>query len=129
MAPAHFPELKPQQPEAQSESLEHVPVINCVPAPFELVPDDDDDEEDELLVSPLDVPLEESLLLEVPMAPTPVKPRATAASSLGEESPNPQPPSRSWAITAPAHLPELKPQHPEAQSASLAQAPVMNWVP
>ena len=123
-APAHFPELKPQQPDAQSASLEQAPVMNCVPAPVELVPDEED-EEDELLVSPLEVPL----LLEVPEAPAPVEPRATAASSFGEESPNPQPPSRSWAMTAPAHLPELKPQHPEAQSASLVQAPVMNWVP
>ena len=32
-------------------------------------------------------------------------------------------------MTAPAHLPELKPQQPDAQSASEAQTPVMNWVP
>ena len=77
-------------------------------------------------MSPLEVPLVVPLLLEVPGAPTPVKPRATAALSLGEESPCPQPPSRSWAITGPAHLPELKPQQAEAQSASLLQAPVIN---
>jgi hypothetical protein len=39
------------------------------------------------------------------------------------------PPSRSCATIAPAHLPELKPQQPLAQSASLVHAPVMNWVP
>lgn len=36
---------------------------------------------------------------------------------------------RSWATTGPAHLPDLKPQQPDAQSASEVQAPVMNWVP
>lgn len=30
---------------------------------------------------------------------------------------------------APAHLPVLKAQHPEAQSASLVHWPVMNWAP
>jgi hypothetical protein len=34
MAPAHLPDLKPQQPEAQSASLVQGPVINCFPAPF-----------------------------------------------------------------------------------------------
>lgn len=29
----------------------------------------------------------------------------------------------------PAHFPELKPQHADAQSASFVQAPVMNCVP
>lgn len=43
--------------------------------------------------------------------------------------PNPQPPSRSRAMTGPAHLPVLKPQQPDAQSASLVQGPVMNCVP
>ena len=42
---------------------------------------------------------------------------------------NPQPPSRSRAMTGPAHLPVLKPQQPDAQSASLVQGPVMNCVP
>ena len=32
-------------------------------------------------------------------------------------------------MTAPAHLPERKPQQPDAQSASEAQMPVMNCVP
>ena len=32
-------------------------------------------------------------------------------------------------MTAPAHLPERKPQQPDAQSASEAQTPVMNCVP
>jgi hypothetical protein len=35
--------------------------------------------------------------------------RSCAALSLGWASPKPQPPSRSWATMAPAHLPELKP--------------------
>jgi hypothetical protein len=51
------------------------------------------------------------------------------AMLLGATSPNPHPPSRSWATTAAAHLPDLKPQHEVAQSASEAQTPVMNWVP
>ncbi len=125
IAPAHFPDLKPQQPDAQSASLVQAPVMNWVPAPVDPELDEEEDEE-ELLVSPLEFPLEAPLLLEVPGAPTPVNPRATAASSLGEESPKPHPPSRSWAITAPAHFPDLKPQQPEAQSASLVQTPVMN---
>ena len=49
--------------------------------------------------------------------------------SLGWASPWPQPPSRVWAMTGPAHRPLLKPQQPDAQSASLEQLPVMNWVP
>jgi hypothetical protein len=57
------------------------------------------------------------------------KPSATAALSLGSALPKPQPPSISWAITGPAHLPVLKPQQPSAQSASLVHGPVMNCVP
>ena len=48
---------------------------------------------------------------------------------LGEAWPKPQPPSRSWAGMMAAHLPVLKPQQVEAQSASLVQGPVMNCVP
>jgi hypothetical protein len=48
---------------------------------------------------------------------------------LGVALPNPHPSSRSWATMAPAQLPDLKPQHPEAQSLSLVQAPVMNCFP
>ena len=55
--------------------------------------------------------------------------RARAALLLGCALPNPQPPSRSWATIGPAHLPELKPQQAEAQTASLVQGPVMNCVP
>jgi len=44
-----------------------------------------------------------------------------AAVSLGCASPNPQPPSRSWAMMGPAHFPDLNPQHPESQPASLVQ--------
>lgn len=54
---------------------------------------------------------------------------ACAALLLGKGSPKPQPPSRSWAMTGPAHLPEWNPQHPEAQSASDVHEPVMNCVP
>jgi len=59
----------------------------------------------------------------------PVKPRATAAASLGCGSPNPHPPSRSCAITGPAHFPVLNPQQLSAQSASDVQGPVINCVP
>lgn len=52
-----------------------------------------------------------------------------AAVLFGTPSPNPQPPSRSCAMTGPAHLPDLKPQQPDAQSESWAQGPVMNCVP
>jgi hypothetical protein len=55
--------------------------------------------------------------------------KATSARLLGCALPKPQPPSRSWAITGPAHLPELKPQQEDAQSASEVQAPVINCVP
>ena len=55
--------------------------------------------------------------------------RRRAALSLGWALPKPQPPSRVWAMMAPAHLPVLKSQQPEAQSASLSQGPVMNCVP
>jgi hypothetical protein len=64
-----------------------------------------------------------------PLLPILFPSRALAALSLGCASPKPQPPSRSWATTAPAHFPLRKPQHPAAQSASEVQAPVMNWVP
>lgn len=66
---------------------------------------------------------------EAPVPTLPVNPSATAAVSLGTASPKPHPPSLSWAITGPAHFPELKPQHESAQSASDVQTPVMNWVP
>jgi len=59
----------------------------------------------------------------------PSKPNALAAVSFGSASPNPQPPSRSWAMIAPAQSAEWKPQHPEAQSASEEQRPVMNCLP
>jgi hypothetical protein len=52
-----------------------------------------------------------------------------AALLLGVALPKPQPPSRSWAMTAPAHLPDLKPQQPEEHSESLAHSWVMNLVP
>src|SRR2546421_658713 len=49
--------------------------------------------------------------------------------SVGCSLPNPQPPSRFWAMMAPAHLPDLKQQQPEAQSASLAPAPEIYSLP
>jgi hypothetical protein len=55
-----------------------------------------------------------------------VKPSATAAVSSGSMSPKPHPPSRSCAMTGPAHFPVLKPQQLSAQSASDVQGPVMN---
>jgi len=120
--PAHLPLLKPQHADAQSESLVQGPVMNCAPLPLpEPEPEVEEEEEAEALVSAvpaLDVPL----LVEPPV-------KATAALSLGVLSPKPQPPSRSWATTAPAHFPLLKPQQPDAQSASLVHAPVMNCVP
>lgn len=55
--------------------------------------------------------------------------RAFAALSFGCALPKPQPPSRVWAMTAPAHSAEWKPQHPDSQSASDVQRPVMNCLP
>lgn len=129
IAPAHFPLLNPQHPDAQSASLPQTPVINCVPGAFPL---------------PLVLVLPLAALAAVLVAGTaattaaaallppptcPVNPSATAAVSFGSASPCPQPPSRSCATIAPAHFPELKPQQPDAQSASFAQTPVMNCVP
>ena len=112
--PAHLPELKPQQLDAQSESLEQGPVMNCVPGglpePVEVV-----------VVEPVDA----AGVVAWPWLAR----NFCAAMSLGWASPNPHPPSRSCAMTGPAHLPLLKPQHSEAQSASDWQGPVMNWVP
>lgn len=55
--------------------------------------------------------------------------KLSAARLLGPGPPEPQPPSRDWAMTAPAHLPEFLPQQTEKQSESSPQAPVINWVP
>ncbi|PIL32762.1 hypothetical protein GSI_04877 [Ganoderma sinense ZZ0214-1] len=110
IAPAHFPLLNPQQPDAQSASLLQGPVMNCVPGAVAGAG-----------VVGADAPV---------LGPAGASPRSLrAALSLGCASPNPHPPSRSCAIIAPAHFPLLKPQHPEAQSASLLHGPVMNWVP
>ena len=49
--------------------------------------------------------------------------------ALGVALPKPHPPSLSWAGMTAAHLPLLKPQQLDAQSASEVQAPVMNCVP
>ena len=54
---------------------------------------------------------------------------ASAAILFGVALPWPQPPSRVWAITGPAHKPLLKPQQEDAQSASELHGPVMNCVP
>ena len=118
--------LKPQQLSAQSASLLHGPVINCVP----------------LAVAALPVALETATVANVVLAcitaaaewatavfavgAEPVKPKATAAVSLGSASPKPHPPSRSCAITGPAHSPVLNPQQLSAQSASEVHGPVMN---
>jgi hypothetical protein len=115
--PAHLPLLKPQQPEAQSASLLQGPVMNWAPLP-EPVLELPDEEAAALalgsaaagraaaglalgsLQEPL-LPVLVPALDDVPVGAAPVKPRATAALSLGDESPNPQPPSRSWATIGP----------------------------
>lgn len=51
----------------------------------------------------------EVVVVLAPVPTAPVYPRATAAMSLGAASPKPQPPSRSCAMTGPAHFPLLKP--------------------
>ena len=103
-----MPELKPQQLDAQSASLVQAPVMNCVPG---------------ATAGAAEVPV----LLEVAgggvEAAWPAR-NFCAAMSLGWASPNPQPPSRSCAMTGPAHLPLLKPQQLDAQSASLWHGPV-----
>lgn len=106
MGPAHFPDLNPQQLEAQSASLVQTPVMNCVPGA------DTGAAVDEAAGTATTFPLSLS-----------------AAMEFGAASPKPHPPSLSWATMGPAHLPELKPQQLEAQSASLVQTPVMNCVP
>jgi len=113
IAPAHLPVLKPQQPEAQSESALHGPVMNWVPAAlaFDLAGA-------AALAGAALTPLEGEVI-------PAVKPSLRAALSLGV-APKPQPPSRCKAMMAPAHLPVLKPQQPEAQSESDLQGPVMN---
>jgi hypothetical protein len=58
-----------------------------------------------------------------------LEPSLSVARLFGATSPNPHPPSRSCAMTGPAHLPEWKPQQDDAQSASALQVPVMNCVP
>ena len=109
--PAHRPLLKPQQPDAQSASLEHGPVMNWVPGAIAGAAD-----------------VGGGAAAAGADAAWPAR-NFCAAMSLGCASPKPQPPSRSCAMTGPAHLPERKPQQEDAQSASLWQGPVMNWVP
>jgi len=113
IAPAHLPVLKPQQPEAQSESDLQGPVMNWVPAALAF-----DVAGAAALAGAALTPLEGDVI-------PAVKPSFRAALSLGV-APKPQPPSRCKAMMAPAHLPVLKPQQPEAQSESDLQGPVMN---
>ena len=116
MAPAHFPDLNPQHPEAQSVSLEHGPVMNWLPGATEGAAEVG--------------AAAEAVATAVAVVVAGSSPRSLrAALSLGWGSPKPQPPSRSWATIAPAHLPDLKPQQPEAQSTSPEQGPVMNCEP
>jgi hypothetical protein len=130
--------LNPQQPDAQSASDSQGPVMNWEPVPVDV----------EVLPLPLPVlPLPllslvlvllfellvseldpDELPVELELIP-PVNPIALAASSFGVPDPNPQPPSRDNAMMAPAHLPVLNAQQPDAQSASLVHWPVMNWAP
>lgn len=107
--PAHFPDVNPQHPAAQSASDVHGPVMNCLPAPLPAP-----------LPLPLPLPagagaavcaggaaggvasafaLPGALGTGAGAAPR----RAWAALSLGWASPKPQPPSRSRATMGPAH--------------------------
>jgi hypothetical protein len=115
---AHLP--TEQQPLAQSPSPPQSPVMNCVPGG---------------LPEPIDAAGEALATGAAAAAFTPGAASAfgpaifCAALLFGDASPKPHPPSRSCAMTAPAHLPDLKPQHPDTQSASLLHAPVMNCEP
>lgn len=109
--------MNPQHPAAQSASLVQAPVMNCVPAATVV-------EVEAGAAGAATAGVAAAVV--APPATAPVNPRAIAALALGDASPKPQPPSRSCAMTGPAHFPLLKPQHPAAQSASLVQAPVMN---
>ena len=62
------------------------------------------------------------------MSPTALLPPFKALL-FGCALPKPQPSPRSLATKGAAHLPDVKPQQPDAQAASEVQAPVMNWVP
>jgi len=118
IAPAHLPVLKPQQPEAQSESALQGPVMNWVPDALASVVAGALLGAWALAGAAALTPLEGEVI-------PPVKPSFRAALSFGF-APKPQPPSRCKAMIAPAHLPVLKPQQPEAQSESDLQGPVMN---
>lgn len=139
IAPAHFPLLNPQHPLAQSASLLQTPVINCFPCPFPAAPG--------FWAAFAAFPAFPALppaggagaaeaagagavgaAAGAAAPPWPAR-NARAAVSFGTALPKPQPPSRSWAMTGPAHFPERKPQQELAQSASEVQGPVMNWVP
>ena len=120
---AHFPELKPQHADAQSASLVHAPVMNCVPGAFAA------DVAAGAAAAEATATAEVAAAAEATGAAAEPPVRAFAALALGWASPKPQPPSLCWATTGPAHFPLLKPQQADAQSASEVQAPVMNWVP
>ena len=135
MAPAHLPLLKPQHPEAQSASLVQGPVMNWLPGATEGAGVVGATELAEAATALDDAAVAEAAGADETDAAAAeeeagASPRSLrAALSLGWASPNPHPPSRSCATIAPAHLPVLKPQQPDAQSASLVQGPVMNWLP
>jgi hypothetical protein len=112
--------LKPQQPDAQSASEVHGPVINCVPVAATAAAAGEDAS---CTVAVAATPAAAPATVNVPC------PRALAAFALGVPSPCPQPPSRVRAMIDPAQRPELNPQQPDAQSASDVQGPVMNCVP
>ena len=127
IGPAHFPVLNPQQLSAQSASLVHGPVMNCVPAATAVV-EAGFTTVAKVVLAPAPA-AGVTFFEEFAVGAGPVKPRATAAVSLGSASPKPQPPSRSWATIGPAHFPVLNPQQLSAHSASLVHGPVMNCVP
>jgi hypothetical protein len=100
-APAQSPVLKPQQPEAQSASLKHWPVMNCFPAPLPTLADPA-----RLLLTAAEAPFAAlaapaaavvagaaAVAGEVATGAPPVN--AMAAFAFGVGFPKPHPPSRS----------------------------------
>ena len=120
--PAHLPLRKPQHAEAQSASEVHAPVMNCFPWAGAAGAGADAVDAAGDAAAPAAAP---ALLVLLPLACL----LAFKALLLGCASPKPQPSPRSLATNGAAHLPEVKPQQPDAHSASDAQTPVMNCVP
>lgn len=129
------PMIDAQQPELQSALLRHAPVMNCLPAPLPT------------FLAPLGSTWMGLAAAAPPVLGGGVVPLpALAAGGGGEEggaaaapppaAEKPQPPLPATLPTAgPEQMPfallppTMDAQHPEAQSALLRHAPVMNWVP